>query len=360
MGAQLARRLVDRRRRPALAPDHPSRPLPGQHRGVFFRDPRHGWAFAEEGHEGDEHPVFFSTADGGRRWTRSPTPIEGLLWPAAEASFSAIGGARVFALVRQEGDTAEDFGCSFAARTAGAVGTDREAPPQAGRIAFESARDGWLAGGYPNPRLWRTRDGGRDWTEVTVPTPPAVKRVDSISYLPPRIGAGGRGLLAAVVVARPNRDTTAVLYSTADRGRHWRIAATKRLPGAGGWLEATSVLALRGGRTAVAHSPVRSRATVLTANGRGPTRPSRNLTEWATMRFSGARFGFAYSAFGHDRALLHRRRRSELAARRPGARPHALRLPAWRGARPGGCSRPWASAARRRARSCAASTATGR
>ena len=35
-------------------------------RGAYFRDRRHGWTLAEEGTEGAENQVIFSTADGGR------------------------------------------------------------------------------------------------------------------------------------------------------------------------------------------------------------------------------------------------------------------------------------------------------
>ena len=97
---------------------------------------------------------------------------------------------------------------------------------------------------------------------------------------------------------------TAVLYSTDDDGRHWRIAATKPLPNLDGPLEADSVLAFRGEGTVLVHSPTQPRLTVLSAAGRGPTGPAAGLSDWSEMSFSGRRSGFAFSPYGHDRALL--------------------------------------------------------
>jgi photosystem II stability/assembly factor-like uncharacterized protein len=271
---------------------------------VYFDDPRHGWAFAEEGHEGDEHPVFFATIDGGRHWRRSPTPIEDLLLPAASASFAPAGTRLVYALVKQQGDTAENFGLLLRSDNGGRTWRrTAKAPPQAGQITFESSRDGWLASGFPAPNLWRTEDAGASWSEVHVAPPPKVERVDSESFLPPRIAPDHRGLLAAVFVARPSRDTTAALYATDDGGGHWRMVATVPLPGAGGSLEAHSVLAFRGKGAVVVHPPTKPRLTVLTLKGRGASRASKGLAAWPEMSFSGGRFGFASSIFRPDRGL---------------------------------------------------------
>ncbi len=298
--------------------------------GVSFADPTHGWALAEEGHEGDEHPVFFTTVDGGRHWLRAPTPIDGLLLPTTSVSFDPVGAHLVFALVKQQGDTAENFGFLLRSDDGGRTWQQAaKAPPHAGRIGFESDRDGWLAGGFPAPRLWRTEDGGGTWAEVRVATPPAVKRVESESFLPPRIGVDGHGLLPAVLVARPRRATTAVLYKTADRGHHWRIAATVPLPGAGGTLEAGSVLAFRGDRTVVVHPPTKPRLTILTATGRGPTTPAQGLSEWPEMTFSGGRFGFATSIFRPDRGLVFTADGGR--SWRPVGQPRGTSAAGWRG-----------------------------
>lgn len=171
---------------------------PANLRGGYFRDRRHGWALAEEGTEGAERQAIFSTADGGRTWLRTPLRIERLLLPAASVSFSALDGRRVFALVKRSGDTASNFGVLFFSGDGGRSWRQLEpSPPQAGEIVFESRRDGWLASGFPAAKLWRTRDGGRHWKEVTLPTGLGGE-LDDVAALAPRIDAAGRGLLPTV------------------------------------------------------------------------------------------------------------------------------------------------------------------
>jgi photosystem II stability/assembly factor-like uncharacterized protein len=114
---------------------------PADLRGAYFRDQRYGWTLAEEGTEGTERQVIFSTADGGRSWLRTPLRIKRLLLPAASVSFSALDDRRIFALVRRSGDTASNFGIlSFSGDGGRSWRQIRPYPPQAGEIVFD--RDG--------------------------------------------------------------------------------------------------------------------------------------------------------------------------------------------------------------------------
>jgi photosystem II stability/assembly factor-like uncharacterized protein len=271
-------------------------------RGVYFRDPKRGWALAEEGEEGATRPVFFSTRDGGRFWQRTPVQIPGLLLPAASVSFAPTGEGSVFALIKESGDTASNQGFLLRSGDGGRTWRELPRPPQSGEISFDSARRGWLAGRYPAPQLWRTEDGGRSWTEVHLEPPPQQK-FENVSYLPPQIDRDGHGLLAAVFVARSSRHTTATVYATADSGRHWHLTEAEHLPHSGGWLEAGSVLAFRGPHSVLIHRPLAPRTTVAGAGGAVSSFLARGLPDWARQTFSGPRYGFAVATFGEQPGL---------------------------------------------------------
>lgn len=271
-------------------------------RGVYFGDQRRGWALAEEGHEGATRPVFFSTRDGGRGWRTTPVQIPEMPLGAASVSFAPSGESGVFALVKESGDTASNQGFLLRSGDGGRTWRELPRPPQSGEISFDSARRGWLAGRYPAPRLWRTDDGGRTWTELHLDPPPH-QEAENVSYLPPRIGRDGHGLLAAVFVARNSRQTTATVYATADSGRHWHLTEAKHLPHSGGWLEAGQALAFRGPHSVLIHEPLATRTTVAGGGGAVSSFVARGLPDWSRQIFSGPRYGFAVATFGEQPGL---------------------------------------------------------
>jgi photosystem II stability/assembly factor-like uncharacterized protein len=274
---------------------------PWQLQGAFFRNPRLGWALAEEGHEGASRPVFFSTHDGGRSWHRAPMQIRELVLGAAAVSFAPAGGG-IFALIKEVGDTASSQGFLLRSDDRGRTWHELPRPPQAGEISFDSPREAWLAGGYPNPRLWRTADGGQAWDEVRLRPPPG-QEVEHVRYLPPRIGRGGRGLLAGVYTGRDPRETTATVYATADSGRHWHLTDAIHLARSGGWLEAGIVLAFRGPHDVLAHRPLGTPTTVVGARGALSSFVAKGLADWSRQTFSGRRYGFALAAYGDQPGL---------------------------------------------------------
>jgi photosystem II stability/assembly factor-like uncharacterized protein len=273
-------------------------------RGAYFRDQRYGWALAEEGTEGDEGQVIFSTANGGRSWLRAPLRVKRLLLPAASVSFSALDDRRTFALVRRSGDTASNFGILFFSGDGGRSWRQiRPFPPQAGEIVFESRRDGWLASGFPAAKLWRTRDGGRHWAEVSLPTALG-SELDDVVALAPRIDAAGRGLLPAVLVAHRRRDTVAVVYSTRDHGRHWTPVERIPLRSLGRYVDPATIFSFQRPDRVLFVNPRTHRTLTVSARGAKRPRPARRLPFGARLSFSGPRFGFALSPFGRPPVLM--------------------------------------------------------
>jgi photosystem II stability/assembly factor-like uncharacterized protein len=282
----------------------PPLPHPVELRGAYFRDRRHGWALAEEGTEGAEHQVIFSTADGGRRWLRTPLRIERLLLPAASVSFSALDDRRVFALVERSGDTASNFGILFFSGDGGRSWRQiKPNPPQAGEIAFESRRDGWLASGSPAAKLWRTHDGGRHWAEVSLPAAPG-SELDAVAALAPRIDAAGRGLLPAVLVAHRPRNTVAVVYSTRDHGRHWTSVERAPLRRVGGYVDPATIFSFQGPDRVLFLNPRTHRTFAVSAGAAERRHRARRLPFGARLSFSGPRLGFALSPFGRPPVLV--------------------------------------------------------
>jgi hypothetical protein len=195
---------------------------------VYFADPEHGWALAEEGDEPHPRPALFATSDGGRSWTRDRISIGSRYSQAGNAYFSAVGPHRVFALVRESRNTAFSVGYMFESRDGGLHWRELAArPPHAGPIVFTSARDGWLAEDGPEPALYRTRDGGRSWRDVQLPRAPWLVKARA-DYLPPKFEADGHGILAATY-DNFEKPASTFLYTTSDFGRHWKLAAKVKL-----------------------------------------------------------------------------------------------------------------------------------
>jgi hypothetical protein len=199
-------------------PITPAVPDVSQINGVYFAGARRGWALSEPGREGDVRPSMYMTSDGGRTWHHTRLRAYTVGIPAAHVSFSLVDGHELFALVKVEGDTASNFGPLLVSHDSGRHWRELPTPPpEAGRISFETPRRGWLAGGHPGPRLYRTVDGGLTWTEVDPgnphasppPEPPEGTREEPLEeeiqpglgeiqediYTTPLIGPDGHGIL---------------------------------------------------------------------------------------------------------------------------------------------------------------------
>jgi len=261
---------------------------PGAIDGVYFRNPRQGWAGAEEGSEGDNRVVLFATADGGRSWRRAPIAVKGLATTAAGVGFAALGRRRVFALVAESLDTASSVGHLFTSGDGGAHWRQMPDPPHDGTMSFQSSRDGWFAAGGHLPGLYRTRDGGHTWTEVEVRPPPGVPAEDA-AFGSPRIDADGDGLLP--VIFRAPTAVTAALYRTHDHGRRWAPVSRYRMK-VGGDVTVAEHLFWRGRGRAVVVDRARPAYTLLGPGRRHSTLEAAGLPSSARLSFAG-RYGFA-------------------------------------------------------------------
>jgi len=131
-----------------------SRPLPGDLSScctiltdqVYFADAAHGWLLREGPGTAPSGPtkllvMLWRTFDGGRDWTRVPSPALPLQNLPLPGLMSPCGAA---------------------------------APP---RIVFANAQTGWITNGacgtgVARPRVWRTTDGGSRWSATALPAPP--------------------------------------------------------------------------------------------------------------------------------------------------------------------------------------------
>lgn len=262
---------------------------PGRLVAVDFADPEHGWAAAEEGNEPHPRSALYATSDGGRTWKRTPIRLPVQYGQVGNASFSAVGPHLVYALVRKSGDTSQSAGYTYVSRDGGRHWHRLpEPPPHAGQIVFTDARDGWMAEEGPEPAVYRTVDGGRHWGEVRLPRPPGLAKART-DYLAPRFEADGHGILAATYDNYEQRAVT-VLYSTADFGRHWTLAASARL-----LVKGDPVVFAYGGDdsvlTAIYETPQLGLLNV--DGGTAPLAGTGLLTEYSPwLSFSGSEDGF--------------------------------------------------------------------
>jgi photosystem II stability/assembly factor-like uncharacterized protein len=126
-------------------------------------------------------------------------------------------------------------------------------------IAFANPADGWLSpgscgAGAAMPHVWRTDDGGKHWSPVTLPAPPGGwGNWDAVGPPPGYRFLGGADVGVPMFVGRPTGkeillpvavgSAGLVIEQSADAGRTWRIAgrvSTRSHPGQfspAGWFD---------------------------------------------------------------------------------------------------------------------------
>ena len=122
---------------------------------------------ARRRHRRAEPLALYSTADRGRTWTSSSLPVPADVDVAAAADVEAVG-TQLFVGIRLQPNR---FGLSRGALLESEDGlTWKRLPlPAGGRLAFPTAKDGWLVGGLANEQLYATHNAGKTWRAVRPP-----------------------------------------------------------------------------------------------------------------------------------------------------------------------------------------------
>lgn len=150
-----------------------------------FLDTRHGFLLALGGPAaGLMQKDFYSTADGGKTWTKGGSPS------MLHCNYYPTG------------------------------------------MAFRSAREGWITGsnhGTPDVPLVRTTDGGRTWRVQTVDLPDRYAEGYANTYSPRFFGPGlHNGAFTARLINNTANRRGMANYITHDGGRHWAVAPPAR------------------------------------------------------------------------------------------------------------------------------------
>lgn len=176
--------------------------------------------------------ALYSTGDRGRTWTSSTLPVPADLDVAAPADVVSVGTQLLVGLRLQP----NRFGLSrgvLLKSLDGSTWTQR-ALPAGGRIAFPTAKDGWLVGGLASEHLYGTHDGGKTWRAVK--PAPAITGAASAIYALPVFSSPTEGVLPVSLAAGAR--SVLAFETTTDGGRSWTPAATVKIGKALGFASA--------------------------------------------------------------------------------------------------------------------------
>ena len=196
---------------------------------AYFTSPRDGWLLARNG--GSTQTLLQHTVNGGRSWTSEPAGDTGSNAGRETVSFvnNSLGWRQQFGLGSNgnyELQRTRNAGVTWTTRTRDPIGwcpftTD----------AFSSAERGFasapLGDGAEYSHMWRTLDGGRHWTTLTLARPPALARSALGLYgLPLFSGSDGVVPVDYALGARQ----AIYFYRTTNGGATWRLETGSNLP----------------------------------------------------------------------------------------------------------------------------------
>lgn len=197
--------------------------------GAYFSSTTDGWLQARNG--GSTQTILRHTLDGGRTWIVQPDGDTGSNAGSETISFvnSLIGW-------RQQFGTGSNGNYALQ-RTlnGGATWSTRSPDPRGSCLftndVFSSASVGFastlLAGGTNFTHMWRTVDGGVNWSLLTLPPPPSLPLTALGLYGEPEFS----GLNGVVPVDYPvGRHQAIYFYATHDGGLIWKLDVNPHLP----------------------------------------------------------------------------------------------------------------------------------
>jgi photosystem II stability/assembly factor-like uncharacterized protein len=199
--------------------------------GVDFRTEAEGWAVIAG--EPSLPPLISHTMDAGRAWTTQRFPSGQAVYGNYSSAAIAFSDASRGWVVVDEGSNSNSFyGIGYRTVDGGRSWTALSVPAL-GAVYFTTATDGWILGNWaPGGGFYVTHDAGTTWVASSVP-PPSGYAADVVSYGPP-----GPDLLMAgspVVEAAFSDPTSGTVvavgfYVSHDFGHSWSLSGMYRVP----------------------------------------------------------------------------------------------------------------------------------
>jgi hypothetical protein len=193
--------------------------------GVDFTSDADGWAVIA----GDPNlpPLIAHTEDSGRVWTTKRLPSGQAEYGAYGSTAIAFSDAAHGWVMVDDGTNSSSFlGIGYRTANGGRTWTALSIPAL-GAVYFANASTGWIFGNWaPGGGFYVTHDGGDSWVASFVP-PPSGYAADTVTYGPP-----GSDLFTAgspVVDAAFSDPTTGTVdavgfYVSHDLGRSWSLS----------------------------------------------------------------------------------------------------------------------------------------
>ncbi|MCA1554499.1 MAG: hypothetical protein LC737_08985, partial [Chloroflexi bacterium] len=194
-------------------------PSNGMMRAVFFLDVQHGWVMSSDV---DDTPTYTlaRTLDGGRTWQTQSLTLDVLnAAPSSTIYLHFVDAQTGWLVLKHTTSSAFNEGTLFKTTDGGRTWT-RLTIPVGEPVYFANAELGWTAGGAAGDALYRTQDGGQTWTAQRV-TASSLEQRQSAHR--PTFDNARDGVLPVVV--SDERGTAVELYTTRDGGQSWQLAS---------------------------------------------------------------------------------------------------------------------------------------
>jgi photosystem II stability/assembly factor-like uncharacterized protein len=191
---------------------------------AFFLDASRGWAVTPAPESaGPADLVLSRTVDGGTTWESTALHLPSQApraAPAGAVCLHFIDANTGWLVIKHVSSSNFSVGSLFRTSDGGRMWT-QATMPIGEAVYFATHEVGWTAGGATGQELYRTADGGESWQAQTVapgPTSDGRRRF----YRLPRFRNEREGLLLVVAVGE---DARLELYVTDDTGVGWQLAA---------------------------------------------------------------------------------------------------------------------------------------